>query len=252
VLSTLKLILAHMQVSGYVAQNVATPARIKLSGPDKKKLQVGVDVPSKAEVAAMLHQAGGRARTRFVIAALAGLRASETRALLWEDVDFAKRVVHVRSAADWWGTIGPVKSENGYRDVPMTPLLINTLRERRLTCPPSAPGALDLVFPGRDGKVAAHSTMQTDFDAVQRLAGVVVAGAGRSAQPKYSLHALRHFFASWGIEQGFPPKRLQELLGHGSIQMTYDRYGHWLGDIADDHARLAKGEAGLFGLHPIS
>ena len=56
------------------------------------------------------------------------------------------------------------------------------------------------------------------------------------------LTALRHFFASWAIEQGFPTKRLQGLLGHSSIQMTFDVYGHWLGDIDDDHARFAAGE----------
>jgi integrase len=241
-----------MQVSGYVAQNVATPARIKISSRDKKKLRVEVDVPSKAEVGAMLQSCDGRARARFVTAALAGLRASELRALLGEDIDFAGRKLYVRRRADWWGTLGAVKTENGNRDVPMTPLLINTLKAWRLACPPlsasGAPGALDLVFPGRDGKVASHTTVQADFDAVQRLAGIVVVDANGVLQPKYGLHALRHFFASWGIEQGFAPKRLQQMLGHGSIQMTYDRYGHWLGDEEDDHTRLAKGEASLFGL----
>ena len=33
--------------------------------------------------------------------------------------------------------------------------------------------------------------------------------------------------------------------------MTYDRYGHWLGNVADDHARLAKAEAALFGPRPV-
>jgi integrase len=101
---------------------------------------------------------------------------------------------------------------------------------------------LDLVFPGRGGKVASHTTVQSDLEEAQRQAGIVDADGA----PKYGLHALRHFFASWGIEQGFPPKRLQELLGHGSIQMT-DIYGHWLGDIEDDHARFARAEAALLG-----
>ena len=250
VLATLKLILAEMQRSGLVAQNVASSVNIKLSDRDARPLQIGVDVPSKAEIGAMLHQASGRARARFVIAALTGVRSSEVRALLWEDIDFDARMLRVRRRADWWGTIGRVKSKNGYRDVPMTPTLVKTLKEWRLACPPRAPGGLDLVFPGRDGKVASHTTVQSDFDAVQRLAGVVTADADGVEQPKYGLHALRHFFASWGIEQGFAPKRLQEILGHGSITMTFDRYGHWLGDVADDHARLAKGEVALFGPQP--
>jgi integrase len=31
---------------------------------------------------------------------------------------------------------------------------------------------------------------------------------------KYGLHALRHFFASYLIDQGFPPKKVQALMGH--------------------------------------
>ena len=61
-------------------------------------------------------------------------------------------------------------------------------------------------------------------------------------RPRYRLHSLRHFFASWGIGMGFAPKRLQTLLGHSSIQMTYDAYGHWLGSRDDDHAKFAAAE----------
>jgi integrase len=58
---------------------------------------------------------------------------------------------------------------------------------------------------------------------------------------------LRHFFASWAIEQGFSPKRLQAMLGHSSIQMTFDVYGHLFPNLEDDHAKLAAGELALVG-----
>jgi integrase len=64
---------------------------------------------------------------------------------------------------------------------------------------------------------------------------------------KYGFHKLRHFFASWAIEQGFAPKRLQEIIGHGSIGMTYDTYGHWFPNAIDDQARLAAGERAVLG-----
>ncbi len=66
-------------------------------------------------------------------------------------------------------------------------------------------------------------------------------------RPKYGLHALRHFCASWLIEQGFPPKRLQAILGHSSILMTFDTYGHLFPNAEDDHAKLAAGEHSLVG-----
>ena len=62
---------------------------------------------------------------------------------------------------------------------------------------------------------------------------------------KYGMHAFRHFFASWAIEQGFSPKKLQALLGHSSIAMTYDVYGHLFPSVEDDHAKFAAGEAAL-------
>ena len=58
-------------------------------------------------------------------------------------------------------------------------------------------------------------------------------------------YALRHFFASWAISEGFNPKRLQGLLGHSSIQMTMDVYAHWLPNLEDDHAKFAAGEAAI-------
>jgi integrase len=66
-------------------------------------------------------------------------------------------------------------------------------------------------------------------------------------KPKYGMHALRHFFASWAIERGFSPKRLQTLLGHSSIQMTFDVYGHLFPSLEDDHAKFAAGELSLMG-----
>jgi integrase len=71
-----------------------------------------------------------------------------------------------------------------------------------------------------------------------------VAGDGK---PKYGLHSLRHFAASWLIEQGFQPKRVQAMLGHASVVMTFDRYGHLFPAREDDHAKLAAGELGMVG-----
>ena len=59
-------------------------------------------------------------------------------------------------------------------------------------------------------------------------------------------HPYRHFYASRLIDQGFGPKWVQYLMGHSSIQMTLDIYGH-LFPQEDDHARLAAAELALVG-----
>jgi site-specific recombinase XerD len=67
------------------------------------------------------------------------------------------------------------------------------------------------------GKVRQEHTRRT------RLGAGVVNAQGKA---KYGVHKMRHFFASWAIEQQFEAKRLQEILGHSWITMPYDRYGH--------------------------
>jgi len=80
------------------------------------------------------------------------------------------------------------------------------------------------------------------WNPLQRKAGLIDADGA----PKYHFHAVRHFFAPWAIER-FPPKRAQVLLGHSSIQMTFDVYGHLLKDGDDDHTKLGADVAALLG-----
>ncbi|MEO0921015.1 MAG: tyrosine-type recombinase/integrase, partial [Pseudomonadota bacterium] len=63
--------------------------------------------------------------------------------------------------------------------------------------------------------------------------------------PRFSLHAMRHAAASLFIEQGWPPKRIQVMLGHSSITMTYDVYGHLFHDPAKDVDLMGEMERGL-------
>jgi integrase len=44
--------------------------------------------------------------------------------------------------------------------------------------------------------------------------------------PRFRVHDLRHTAASLMIQAGYPPKMLQEILGHASITTTLDLYGH--------------------------
>ena len=86
-------------------------------------------------------------------------------------------------------------------------------------------------------------------------AGVTVDGDGPDGEPvkraKYTgLHAFRHFYASWCINRRadggleLPAKVVQERLGHSSIMMTMDVYGH-LFPRGDDSAELAAAERSL-------
>jgi integrase len=249
VLASLKSILGEAQRRGLVAQNAAQPVKVDVKKREQGKLAIGRDIPSKAEIQTIVVQAEGRWRPFFVTAVFTGMRASELRGLTWDDVDFERNVVHVRQRANLWGEIGAPKSAAGEREIPMAPMVVNALKEWKLACPRQA-GENDrerrlwLVFPNGNGRVENHANIANrGFYALQIAAGIVNA----KGKPKYGLHALRHFFASWAIEREFSPKRVQALLGHSSIQMTFDRYGHLFPSLEDDHAKFAAGELAIVG-----
>jgi integrase len=240
VLSSLKSLLRHAQSRGNVAQNVALAVKIKANPRDKKKLEVGVDIPTAQEIRAIIG-ASGQSRPLLLTAIFAGLRSSELRGLRWSDVDLKAAVLHVRQRADRYGTIGKPKSKAGHRAVPLPPQVANALREWKLQCPKGGHG---LVFPTPSGEdIALHNNIVRAFTAAVRAAGVV----DKNGKPKYSgLHALRHFYASWCINPhdrgglGLPAKVVQQLLGHSSIVMTMDTYGHLFPANDDVHERLAE------------
>ncbi len=78
------------------------------------------------------------------------------------------------------------------------------------------------------------------FIPLQERCGV----ANKDGKP-FGFHSLRHAAASMFIEQRFTPKKIQELMGHASIQMTFDRYAHLFEDEESDQAAFAQIEARL-------
>lgn len=234
VLFVVKSVLTEMVRRGLVAQNVALPVKVDLRKRGQKRLEVGRDIPGKADIQKLLATCPDRHRPLLVTAVFTGLRSSELRGLTWDAVDFEKKTITVRQRADEWGTLGMPKSHAGQREIPLSPIVLNTLREWKLACPK---GELDLVFSNGGGNVERLQNLTNRFwRPLQRKAGLV----DETGEPLFDFHALRHFAASAWIEAGFSPKRLQALLGHSSIQMTFDRHGHLFPSVEDDHARFAR------------
>jgi integrase len=245
---SLGAILADAQERGLVAQNVVYSLRKRHRSHRAEgngKLKSGIDIPAPAEMRAIvgsLDAAAGRHRVLLLTAIFTGLRASELRGLRWEDVDLKRGELHVRQRADRYNKFGKPKSEAGERTVPLPPMVIAALREHRLASPRSE---LGLVFPNiRGGVEHRNSIVKCGFHPAQIAAGVVDQHGGA----KYKgLHALRHFYASWCINRRvdggleLPLKLVQTRLGHASIQMTADTYGH-LFPRGDDGSELAAAE----------
>jgi integrase len=269
VMGSLSSLLADAHEVGYVAQNVVrsltSRKKKRTKAEQRRKLKVGVDIPTPAEVKAIVvGKLDVRRRTFMLTALFSGLRASELRGLRWEeDVDLVKGELHVHQRADRYNKIDAPKSEAGERTVPLPPMVVTALKEWKLACPK---GKLGLVFPNGLGNVESHANMiNRVLIPVQIAAGVctivkdadgkvVLDGKGEPVkEAKYTgLHALRHFFAAWCINRKvdggleLPGKVVQERLGHSSITMTMDTYGH-LFPRGDDAAELAAAERLLLG-----
>jgi len=255
VLLSLGAILGDAQERGLVAQNVVRNLRRGRRGngearTDKRqrgKLKVGVDIPTPAEIRAIIAHLTDRRRPLLLTAIFTGLRSSELRGLRWQDIDLRGplAVLHVRQRADRYQQVGRPKSAAGERTIPLPPFLVNTLREWKLACPKSE---RDLAFPnGRGNPDHRVEIVHRSYRPAQVAAGVVNV-RGRA---KYGgLHALRHFYASWCINRRvdggleLPLKLVQARLGHASIKMTADTYGH-LFPSGDDGAELAAAERAL-------
>lgn len=216
-------------------------------------LKVGVDIPTPDEIRAIIENVKGRWRPLIITAIFSGLRASELRGLPWADVDFNAKpnpVIRVTQRADRYNKIGSPKSEAARRSIPIGVSVVNTLKEWKLACPASD---LDLVFPTGAGHIEYHANMIKRGLMPPQIAAGIVDEEGKA---KYTgLHALRHFYASYCINRredgglGLLPQRIQERMGHTTLAMTTDTYGH-LFESADDSESLAEAERRL--LSPVN
>lgn len=175
-------------------------------------------------------------RPMLITAVFTGMRASELRGLTWNWVDLDGEVIKVRQRADRYGKIGPVKTESSRRTIQMAPLVVAALKEWRLVCPASE---LNLVFPSEAGQVILHTNLlQQGFKPLLEACEI---------KDKLGYHALRHTAASLFIEQGLPPKKVQAVMGHSSIVVTFDVYGHLFPSQEDDAEAMAQLQARLLG-----
>lgn len=145
-------------------------------------------------------------RLAWGLAFYAGMRRREIRPARWGWVDLEDGVVTVRESKTKAGT---------GRKVPIAEPLRALLVEAKLAAERTDED--DYLIPGeRSGGWFCP-------DALQRRARRLWAAA---ALNPIGLHDCRHTYASWMIAAGVNAKALMEFMGHSSIQVTFDRYGH--------------------------
>ena len=93
-----------------------------------------------------------------------------------------------------------------------------------------------------------HSNMlNREYWPLQVAAGLTRTGADGKERARYDFHALRHAAGSAWIRQGVDLKCLTTWMGHSSVQITIDTYGHLLKDERSNAAIVAAAQADLMG-----
>ena len=165
---------------------------------------------------------------QFALLLQTGLRTGELIGLRWTDVDFERRVLHIRrtmeyrySTGEW--TTGEPKTKNSTRDVPLTQEAIDILKNQKekLKSMKVIPMEFsDNVFLNKNGTPIKNSAYDSKLFYYCDKAGI----------ERFSMHVLRHTFATRCIESGMRPKTLQMILGHSNIGITMNLYVH----VTDD------------------
>jgi integrase len=194
---------------------------LELPAPNPKEVEI-VAPEVAAELLAAV-PAGDRAI--WATALYAGLRYGELRALRWSSVDLASGSIRVVESWDAKaGSIAP-KTRTSRRSTPLPGLLRDYLIEHRLAC--GAPAGDALVF-GNEG---------TPFQAT-----VIYRRADRAWEDRslgrLRLHQARHTYASFMIAAGVNAKALSSFMGHSSIKVTFDLYGHLMPGTEAEAAAL--------------
>lgn len=180
---------------------------LRLPGEQGKRERIAAPEEAAALIAALPEGY----RPLWATAFYTGLRCGELQALDWEHVDLDANVIRVERSWDRVAGFIEAKSDAGRRTVPIPGVLRPHLAAQRL-----ATGARGLVFPTIHGNVFERAN-------VRKVARRWWAKGGLAP---INLHECRHTYASLMIAAGVNAKALSTYMGHASIRITLDRYGH--------------------------
>jgi integrase len=173
-------------------------------------------------------------RTLCLLALKTGMRQGELLALRWGGVDLEQAVIRVRSSYTG-GVLGTPKNRER-RDVDLISDVVELLAGRRDTNTGSPDG---LVLPGENSHGFLSPTVVLRRHLYPAMAAAEIGRVGPT-QEKRTFHSFRHTFAKRALESGAQITWLSRHLGHSSLKVTTDIYGHW--ERAERKIQAAKME----------
>jgi len=150
-----------------------------------------------------------------------GMRLGELLGLAWDSVNFDSKQIIIRRnySHQHWDT----PKSHKIRYIDMTDGLYKVLKDRYknrdkdLICKSNRNEEIQLVFSNSNGEPINDNIFRR---------GVFYKLLAKAKLPKIRVHDVRHTFASLLLQVGAPIHYVKEQLGHSSITMTVDLYGH--------------------------
>jgi len=156
-------------------------------------------------------------RTLYCILTMDGLRAGEALGLQWQDIDFDRRLLHIRRSA-WYGKIQTAKSQASETILPIPDALIEVLKLFRSQWRPNSQGFLFVTR--NDRPPSSNKVVEYHLWALLDALGI----------PRCGLHAFQHTHTALLLDSGATPKVVQRQLRHADARTTLEIYGHVVGD----------------------
>jgi integrase len=236
-LAALSTVLTDALIDGVVAQNAAHGAGRRLL-PGRALAAPKAMTPEELEsfLIASRQLGSAWAADAFLVYSRTGLRLGELLALQKRSLLLEEAAVRVESTYHG-GAAGFGHPKGGKaRLVELSPATVRVLERRADEF--HTPGAF--LFPGPDVHKPLHpGTVEWRFDQA----------AGIAALPEhYTVHSLRHTYASLLLAAGAPPQWVQQQLGHAHYSITVDLYGSWLRQRRPDLTAILDREPARHGI----
>ena len=229
-------------IDGYIIKTPAVSIKLPAS-KDKVVKPLSIE-----EITKLLKAAEGkRIYSMIYLAIHTGARKGELCALTWNDIDFKEKVIHIRHSVKYDSEnkkyiMGSTKTPKSVRDIPVGDSVIADLKrhkarqaQERLLIGDAYENN-DLVFAREAGEIPNLNGVDLQFGTAIKNSKIL----------RRTFHDLRHTFASICISKKENIKALSEYLGHSSIGITYDVYGHLMpGDKEGIANTIASHLAGI-------
>jgi integrase len=172
---------------------------------------------------------GDRFEALYVLSLTVGLRMGEALGLRWSDIDFEAKTLRVnrqlQRVRDGGGLVFGEPKNASRRTVDLPQKAVEALRSHRKR---QVEEQLRAGSNWQDYEIVFASGKGTPLDAQNIVNRFFKPLLRRAGLPNIRWHDLRHTYATLLLARETHPTYVQKSLGHASVQLTLDRYSHWM------------------------